>query len=60
MNKIIKEQLDKVTRADLSNFNEETNTYFIPKKNEIKVENNKAYLIHIKEDFFKNSVVKRD
>ena len=45
MNKTIQEQLDKVKIADLSQFNEETNTYFIPKFTYVKVENDRCYLI---------------
>lgn len=55
MNKIIEAQLAKVKKADLSNFNKETNTYFIPKKNEINLKIGKNYLIHLKYDFFLNS-----
>ena len=37
MNKLIEDQLKKVTCADLSNFNKETNIYLIPKKRDIKI-----------------------
>lgn len=48
MNKLVQEQLDKVKDADLSHFDSASNTYFIPRKTTIKIEEEKAYLINIK------------
>lgn len=41
------EQLKKCSFADLSNFNEETNTYIIPKYSKPHYELNKCYLVQI-------------
>ena len=57
MNKIIENQLKKVENADLSHFNIEDNSYFIPKKVDIKIEENKCYLIHIKNTIKTNTVL---
>ena len=57
MNKLIEDQLKKVTCADLSNFNKETNTYLIPKKRDIKIEQDKCYLIRLTDKFFNNETV---
>jgi len=57
VNNLIKKQLESVQIADLSNFNEEDNTYFIPQKKTIKIERNKAYLIYVGDSFFYNKVV---
>lgn len=57
MNKLIKEQLEKVNFADLSHFDDKTNTYFIPKKKEINYEVDKSYLIRLKPSFRTNEVV---
>ena len=48
MYNIIESQLKKVQYADLTNFNSETNTYFIKKREDIKLEEDNCYLIHIK------------
>ncbi len=58
MSDLIKKQLEKVQIADLSNFDPETNTYIIPQKKSIKIENNKAYLIYLNDSFFYNSTLK--
>lgn len=52
MNKIIKDQLNKVQFADLSNFDEKTNTYIIPKKTDIKIEKYKTYIIELLDKCF--------
>ena len=57
MNKVIKDQLEKVNYADLTNYDEKTNTYIIPKKLEIKVEEDSCYLIYIKPSAAANSAV---
>ena len=58
MNKTIREQLGKVTEADLSHYDEKTNSYFIPQKKSIKVEENNSYLIKLKPQAFHNETVK--
>ena len=54
---IIKQQLERVQYADLSNFNSETNTYIIKKRVDIKLEVDKCYLIRIKPSAYNNSVI---
>ena len=56
-NKIIEEQLKKIENADLSNFNAAENTYYIPKKHEIRIEENCCYIIKLKPTAFEQSVV---
>lgn len=56
-NKIIEEQLKKINDADLSNFNKEENTYYIPKKQTIKIEENNCYILKLKDSTFKNTIV---
>ena len=58
MNKIIEAQLNKVKEADLSQFDPETNTYKIPRKKDIKVEEDGCYLIRCKPTLFTNIVLK--
>lgn len=57
MRKIVETQLQSVEIADLSNFNEETNTYYIPQKKTIKTEVNGSYLVRVKDSFFSNDVI---
>ena len=45
MNKIIKEQLNKVQVADMSNYTEGTYSFIIPKYNADRFEEDKCYLI---------------
>lgn len=56
-NKIILDQLSKVELADLSHFDNETNSYFIPKRCDIKIEEDCCYLIEIKESLYLNQVL---
>ena len=58
MNKIIEQQLKKLEYADISNFDAATNTYIIPKKVDIKIEEDKCYLIQLLPTLFKNEVLK--
>lgn len=51
----IKEQLKKCTFADLSYFDEKTNTYLIPKYCKPTYELNKCYLIKIADYFVNNN-----
>lgn len=52
MNKITKEQLNKCTSCDLSNFNEITNEYFIPKRTDARLEKNKEYILELSDKAF--------
>lgn len=54
MDKVIEEQLKKVQYADLSNFDEKTNTYIIKKRVDLKLEEDHYYIIQIKDDFLRN------
>lgn len=55
---LIEKQLKKVQNADLSNFDSTTNTYFIKKRVDIKIEEEKCYLIYLKDSLFENTVLK--
>lgn len=58
VSEIIKKELQKVEKADLTNFNQETNTYFIPKRKDIKLEEDNCYLVHLKDSLFTNETLK--
>jgi hypothetical protein len=45
MNKIVEQQLNNVKIADLTNYNPDTNTYYIPRYNETKLEVDSCYII---------------
>ena len=47
MNSLINKQLQNCKVADLSNYNSETNTYTIPKYNQVRVEECKSYLVQL-------------
>ena len=55
---LIQEQLNKVVYADLSNYDEKTNTYHIPKINQIKLQVNHSYIIKIKDSLYENELLK--
>lgn len=57
---LIEKQLKKVQNADLSNFDSTTNTYFIKKRVDIKIEEEQCYLIHLKTSLFENAVLKNN
>lgn len=58
MNKFVKEQLSNVQFANLSNFNPDTNEYFIPKRKDMMLEKHKAYLIELSASCFdKNDII---
>ena len=57
MNKIIEEQLKKTENVDLSNFDKETNTYYIKKRQDIKVEEDQCYILKLKNSAFNNAIV---
>lgn len=54
---IIKQQLEKVQYADLSNFNADSNTYVIKKRVDIKLEVDNCYLIRVKPSAYNNQVI---
>lgn len=58
MNNILKQQLDKVQVADLSNFDAATNTYFIPQKKSINVKIDKCYIIKLLPTTFSDLTLK--
>ena len=55
---LVKEQLNKVVYADLSNYDEKTNTYHIPKINQIKLKINHSYIVKIKDSLYENELLK--
>ena len=55
---LVKEQLNKVVYADLSNYDEKTNTYHIPKINQIKLQVNHSYIVKIKDSLCENELLK--
>lgn len=55
--KIIEQQLKRVQAADLSNFDSKSNTYIIKQRADIKIEEDKGYIIFIKDSAFTNNVV---
>lgn len=57
MNKIVKEQLNKCREADLSNFDKESNTYYIKKKTSIRLLENHCYLVKLNQSIFDNSLL---
>lgn len=56
--KLVEEQLKKVTKANLDNFDPATNTYLIPQLKQIKLEKNSTYLFKLKDQLFYNDVLK--
>lgn len=57
---LVKDQLSKVIYADLSNYDKETNTYYIPKINQIKLKINHQYLIKIKDSLYTNEILRNN
>lgn len=55
--KIVEQQLQKVQVADLTNYNPETNTYFIKRRVDIKIEEDKGYIIYLKDSAFANVAI---
>lgn len=55
---LIREQLSKVQFANLSNYDAATKTYRVPKVNQIKLEVNHSYIIHLKESVRGNDVLR--
>ena len=58
VNDLIEKELKKVEKADLTHINSETNTYIIPKRKDIKIEEDNCYLIHLKDTLFRNETLK--
>jgi len=54
MRETIKKQLEAVVYADLSNFDEKTNTYYIPKYSKPKYEVKGCYLIKVANEIVNN------
>lgn len=59
MREIVKKQLDKCQFADLSNFDKETNVYYIPKYTKPLYDINKCYIVKLADYVLKdpNSVL---
>ena len=55
--KIIEQQLKKVQAANLQNYNPETNTYLIKRRFDIKIEEDSAYIIKLKDSAFSNTAI---
>lgn len=55
---LTEKELTKVKYADLSNHDKATNTYLIKKRNDIKVEEDKSYLIKLKPSVYNNIKLK--
>lgn len=55
MRDIIKKQLQNCSYANLNNFNQETNTFFIPKYSKPKYELGKMYLIQVANNLVNNN-----
>lgn len=55
---LIQEQLKRIQFADLSNYEEKTNTYHIPKINQIKLKINHQYIIKIKDSLYENIILR--
>lgn len=55
MNKIIEEQLKNVVYADLSNYDEKTNTFFIKKYTKPVFLSGKCYIIRVNKQIINNS-----
>lgn len=53
-NKIVKQQLEHCSYADLTHFDSVTNTYFIPKYTKPKYDVGKCYLVKVMREFVNN------
>lgn len=58
MNKFVQDQLSKCKDADLSNYNESENSFFIPKKTSIRLLEDSCYIIKLNDTIFSNEVLK--
>lgn len=58
MNKIIKQQLEKIQLADITNYDPETNTYHIPKRTTIKLEEDEYYLLTLQPEFLNDTIIR--
>lgn len=57
VSKLVEEQLRKVQYADLSKYCKEANTFVIKKREDIKIEEDKGYLIKLNPSAFNNQAV---
>lgn len=57
MTELIKNQLKQVQYADLSNFNEDTATYIIKRRVDVKIEVDSCYIIRLKPSARSNMAV---
>ena len=58
--KLIQKQLSMVQFADLSNYDEKTNTYHIPKVNKIRIKLNHSYIIEVKDSIKNNDLLRNN
>lgn len=58
MNNLIEKELKKVEKADLSHFDEKTNTYHIPKRVDIPIKEDNCYLIYLEDTFFNDTTLR--
>jgi hypothetical protein len=56
MNKLIEKQLEQCAYADLSHYDEATNSYFIPKQHKKYFEVGKTYLLKLDHELVNNKV----
>lgn len=55
---LVQEELGKVVYADLSNYDEATKTYHIPKANKIRIKLNHSYIIEVKGSIKNNDLLR--
>lgn len=58
--KLVQKQLSMVQFADLSNYDEATKTYHIPKVNKIRIELNHSYIIRVKDSIKNNDLLRNN
>lgn len=58
MNKLIKQQLEKTQLVDLSHFDPNTNTYHIPQRKTMKLEEDDYYILKLKPEFLNDTVIR--
>ena len=57
ISKIVEQQLKKCYFANLNNFDENTNTYFIPKYSKPKYDLNNCYLIKVNKEVINTQII---
>ena len=55
---LVKEQLSRVQFADLSNYDESANTFYISKINQIKLKVGNSYIIKVKDSIKEDEILK--